>query len=144
MSYYFMKPWKTIRNLYNTQLRPWLKNSNFEWCVRKLFLSSVTGSSSWWSPTGFQFGLLQSYIFPYGNLISKTFSRIDIFWPQNKLYSGWWRIMVVVADGTQVAHLDVVKYINFENFSKTTQYFFLIVSGPNPHRIVLKTTFGIF
>ena len=38
--------------------------------------------------------------------------------------------------------LGVQKNILFGNFSKTTQYFFLIVFGP--HRKVLKTAFGTF
>ena len=40
------------------------------------------------------------------------------------------------------ATLDVKKNNLFENISKTTQYFFLVVSAP--HRSVWKTSFGIF
>ena len=50
--------------------------------------------------------------------------------------------MVVVVDGTRVAHLEVEKNNLFENISKTAQYFYLIVFGP--HRRVLKTYSGIF
>ena len=40
------------------------------------------------------------------------------------------------------ANLDVKKNNLFENISKTTQYFFLIVSAP--HKRVWNTSFGIF
>ena len=51
--------------------------------------------------------------------------------------------MVVVDGGWDTeAHFDVKKNNLFGNISKTTQYFFLIVSAP--HRRVLKTSFGMF
>ena len=37
--------------------------------------------------------------------------------------------MVVVVDGTRVAHLEFEKNILFGNFSKTTPDFVLIISG---------------